>query len=163
MTVAEITALFEYDAWATHRLFDAMAALTPEQRRYQFAGPTTSVLSPAGHMLTSINRWCARVMGEDWRSLHPPSLTSHTDLMAYEVQVRQQVRRCLAGLSDERLAEVQEFRFPIDMCRTTRGEVLRDITNHSTYHRGQIATLLTLWSVEYPDTDYMYWLASRGS
>ena len=138
-----------------------MAALTPEQLRHEFAGPATSILNRAGHILTAINRWCVAIMGGDARTVERPPLVSHADLVAYESVVRERVNCCLAGLSDERLSEVHDFQMLRGTYRASWGEALRHVINHGTYHRGQIATLLTLRNVDYPDTDYIFWLATR--
>ena len=36
--------------------------------------------------------------------------------------------------------------------------VLRHIVNHSTYHRGQVASKLKRFGVEQPGTDFVLWL-----
>ena len=35
--------------------------------------------------------------------------------------------------------------------------VLRHIVNHSTYHRGQVASKLKRFGVEQPATDFIFW------
>ena len=35
--------------------------------------------------------------------------------------------------------------------------ILRHIVNHSTYHRGQIASKLKQFGIEQPNTDFFWW------
>jgi uncharacterized damage-inducible protein DinB len=40
--------------------------------------------------------------------------------------------------------------------------VLRHIVNHSTYHRGQVASKLKRFGVEQPGTDFVLWLYEQN-
>jgi uncharacterized damage-inducible protein DinB len=51
----------------------------------------------------------------------------------------------LAGDSDESIAT----------------EVLRHIVNHSTYHRGQVASKLKQFGIEQPITDFFWWMIEQ--
>ena len=35
--------------------------------------------------------------------------------------------------------------------------MLRHIVNHSTYHRGQVASKLKRFGIEQPNTDFFFW------
>ena len=35
--------------------------------------------------------------------------------------------------------------------------ILRHVVNHATYHRGQVAAKLKRFSIQQPDTDFVFW------
>ena len=39
--------------------------------------------------------------------------------------------------------------------------MLRHIVNHSTYHRGQVASKLKLFGIEQPITDFFFWVIEQ--
>jgi uncharacterized damage-inducible protein DinB len=40
--------------------------------------------------------------------------------------------------------------------------VLRHVVNHSTYHRGQVASKLKRFGVEQPLTDFVFWVMEQA-
>ena len=42
-----------------------------------------------------------------------------------------------------------------------RWAILRHIVNHSSYHRGQVASKLKRFGIEQPNTDFFWWMIER--
>ena len=42
-----------------------------------------------------------------------------------------------------------------------RWAILRHIVNHSTYHRGQVASKLKRFGIEPPNTDFFFWVIEQ--
>lgn len=42
-----------------------------------------------------------------------------------------------------------------------RWAMLRHIVNHSTYHRGQVASKLKRFGIEQPNTDFFWWVIEQ--
>jgi uncharacterized damage-inducible protein DinB len=156
LTVRKLRELYAYDEWATNHLLDAMAGLTPEQLAREFAGPTTSLLERTRHLLFTLRGWWGALNGEARGSYERPELLSVDDLKKYHGTVRDYVAAGLDRLTDAMLQE--PLPMPDGSTGPAWGEGLRHVVNHGTYHRGQVATLLTLHGVDFSNTDYIFWL-----
>lgn len=158
LTVRKLRELYGYDEWAMSRLLDAMEGLTPQQLAREFAGPTTSLRNRTAHLLETLVFWWG-LCNVDGRGDEPIDAATVAELKSAHRIVGEYVRASLDRLTDQRLAEPIVFRDgstgpPI-------GECLRHVVYHGTYHRGQIATLLTLHGVDFPDTDYDEYLMEK--
>src|SRR5512145_1285795 len=118
MDVDDIEELAAFDGWANGRLFDAAAALTPEQRTRRVTSSFSSLEDTLAHILAEEWIWLRRCQGEDPREVDFRSLEGHPR--------RQSVR-----------------------------DMLVHVVSHSTYHRGQAATILRQLGAAAPETDFV--------
>ena len=160
MTTGEVRELFAYDAWANALVFEAAAALSEEQLVHSVASSFPSVGGTLAHMVGAEWVWLRRWLGEsprgfpDW--VAKPVLA---DLRARLSAVEQECETFVAGLSDGDLGRVvsyrnlagQAFSDPLD-------SLIRHVVNHSTYHRGQVATQLRQLGLKPPSTDLIVFL-----
>ena len=66
--------------------------------------------------------------------------------------------RYLASLTDEELARTIEYKsLDAGRFRNRMEDILTQLFGHSSYHRGQIATLVRAAGGEPAATDYIYW------
>jgi len=161
--VEEIRSLFEYDEAATRQLLEVVAQLTPEQFTREFGGKATSIRQQFAHLVSVMDRYRARLAQEAVPDVQPEQFSSPVDLLIYETDVRQRMNTFLSGLTDGDLDVMGEQVTRRGTLRASCGEVLRHVVNHSTYHRGQIAMLLKLAGVDFPDTDLILWVSLRNS
>lgn len=148
----------EYDAWATARLLEAVAPLTPEQFAHEFAGSFSSVRQQFVHALSVSDRYRARLAGAPVPDVSPESIATPGELMAYEAQMRRQLNDFIGSLSEEQLNRVWEHETRRGIFKATVSQTLQHMVNHATYHRGQVACLLKLHGVDFADTDLIIWL-----
>ena len=69
----------------------------------------------------------------------------------------QTLERVLPTLTPEVLATPRTFTGRKRSAVLTPGIVLRHVVNHTTYHRGQVASKLKRFGIQQPDTDLVFW------
>ena len=153
-----IRQLLEYDAWATAKLLEAAGALTPEQFVQEFAGDLSSVRQQFTHLLSVTDRYRARLAQETVPDIAPENFATPQDLIQYEAEMRRRLNAFVDGLTEADWSQVQEHATRRGPFRASVEQALLHMVNHATYHRGQVACLLKLHGVEFPDTDFIIWL-----
>lgn len=142
--IAEIKELFEYDAWANTRIFDAVAKLTPDEFTRDLKSSFPSVRETLLHMISAEWIWLSR-----WKGSSPPVAPKEWDtsscaaLRAIWANVDKDVRTMVKTLDEAGLQRVltykntagKEFSNPM-------WQILRHMVNHASYHRGQVTTML---------------------
>jgi uncharacterized damage-inducible protein DinB len=160
MTADEARELFAYCAWANGRAFDAVEALTPEQLTTPVASSFPSVRGTLGHIVAAEWVWLRRWLGESPSAMPAwVSETSLPELRGRLAAVEAERDRYLATVSEADLAQVIEY-------RTLGGQthsdplmgLVRHVVNHSTYHRGQVATQMRQVGVVPPTTDLIAYM-----
>jgi uncharacterized damage-inducible protein DinB len=81
------------------------------------------------------------------------------DLLAYDEWANARLFRTLAALSEEQYTRPVTSSFS-SLRDTFAGDLLRHVVNHSTYHRGQAATLLRQVGAVAPETDFVVYRES---
>lgn len=137
--------------WATQRLIDACAALTPEQLRAPAPGTYGSIAETFGHMVRS-DGWYLTFF-RDWTNLvEEDSDVTLAELRAAITTNGAAWMEVLAGDldADMDMPEVDdewEFHAPL-------GLRLNQVVHHGTDHRSQICTALTSLGIEPPEIDF---------
>jgi uncharacterized damage-inducible protein DinB len=155
MTMDEARELFAYCVWANGQVFDAAGALLPEQLATPIASSFPSVRGTLGHIVAAEWIWLRRWRGESPTAM--PGWVSESSLSELRGQlaaVEAERDQYLASLSDADLAQRVEY-------RTLAGQayfdplagLMRHLVNHSTYHRGQVATQMRHCGKVPPTTD----------
>jgi uncharacterized damage-inducible protein DinB len=144
MTVADFRRIYDYNYWANHRLFQALAPLTPEQFTQPVAGSYGSIRNTLVHMMSAEWGWFARCggppRGAALRADDYPTLASIVDRWTV---VEREGRALLEALRDADLARQVEFTLPDLGARVMRiDQLLQHAANHGAHHRGQIALLM---------------------
>jgi uncharacterized damage-inducible protein DinB len=150
--------LLDYDEWATDTLLKAVIALSPEQFAQELAGPLSSVRQQFVHLLSVADRYLARLVDGEVPDVVAESFATPRDLIHYEAQVRRRLNDFIHGLEESRLGQVQEHKTRKGVFRASVEQTIMHMVNHATYHRGQIACLLKLHGVDFPDTDMIIWI-----
>lgn len=157
MTVIDVLLLFAYDEWANDRLLTAVEQLAPEQVTRPLGGSFSTVGDTMGHIAAVEWIRMQRLLGTSpaaapaWSKGAPPS-ELRTRLRAVEANRASFFR----SLSDDALARAVAY----TLLNGTRGEqtlgdLLTHVVNHSTYHRGQVATMLRQVGAVPPATDFL--------
>lgn len=164
MRVADVRSLYEYNEWANARIFAAAAEL----KQATFAEPRgssfSSIRDTVAHIATSEWVWLRRWRGESPSA--PPewgALADAASLAGKLGEVEADRRELLSGLTDADLLEQVAY-------RNLRGEdfaqplvdQLLHVVNHSTYHRGQVATLARQAGFSAPATDLIVFKRENG-
>ena len=154
MPLVLVSELFVYNYWARDRQLEACEALTEEQ-----------FLRPMGNSFSSLRDTLAHLLGaewiwlERWRGRSPQGLpdADYPTLSAVQEAwrpVEQGVRDYLSALSDDEFAG--RFSFTNVKGETWTYPVWRSllhVSNHQTYHRGQVTMFLRQLGVSPPALD----------
>ena len=150
--------LLAYTLWADRIVLKACAELAPEHLELDAGASHGGVLGTLAHMLGAEQVWLSRFVGDPLSSV--PGLDEYPDLEAVEggfQEVSAGLTSFLAGLTEEQLHTGLSW-------TNSRGETHRrsllkallHLVNHSTYHRGQVVSLIRQMGYEPPSTDLVY-------
>jgi uncharacterized damage-inducible protein DinB len=163
--VEEIRELYAYNRWANRAVLAACGRLDAEELTRDLKSSFPSVLATLVHILSAewiwLERWqgsSPKAMPERWRTFGLDALTE---------QWREVEHGQIAFL--ERLTETaleSEIAY-----RSLAGEgyqaplwqLLRHVPNHSTYHRGQVVTMLRQLGATAPATDLVLFYRERAA
>lgn len=163
MLAETLRTLYGYSTWATDRVFDAAARLTPEQLDVPGQAGRGSIRQTLLHMITTQKGWLAW-----WDGSLPPEeairvrldLTENPDLAAIRGawdQVAEQTQAFVNGLSDEDAARTFTFTPPHGPSWTMPlWQMMLHVANHGTQHRSEIAAILTAAGHSPGDLDLLY-------
>jgi uncharacterized damage-inducible protein DinB len=155
MNVADLRSLYDYNSWANHRVFEYCAVLTPEQFARDLGSSFPSVRDTLVHILSAEWIWLERLHG-----VSPAAFIAPTELktVSHVVERWSGIERGLHdyvnSLEETGLGRVLEY-------KNTAGtpyaspvwQVLQHVVNHSTYHRGQVTTMLRQLGAKAVSTD----------
>jgi uncharacterized damage-inducible protein DinB len=158
----DVVALFAYDRWANRKVFDACRKLTAEQYVAEPAPGWSSVRATIYHLVFATEQ-NLRPLADD----RDESIPTEADLATVDDADRSLERayrrfeELRPGLTPERLNTLLTLRAIGRSFTLPRWAILRHIVNHSTYHRGQIASKLKRFGIEPPNTDFFFWVIEQ--
>ena len=144
MTPEQMQLLYDYNAWANHRMLDACGALTHEQLTRNVGSSFSSVRDTLAHMMGAEWIWLERWQGR-LDATFPPvgDFPGLADIRRRWAQLERDQLAFVASLTAEELAGTRHL-------RTMKGEpyalplwqLMQHVVNHGSYHRGQVTTML---------------------
>ena len=155
--VPTLRELFDYNYWARDRQLEACAALAPEQFVRPLGASYSSLRDTLAHLVGAEWIWLERWLGRTPRAL--PAAEDFPTLAKVEErwrEVEQRMREYLGQLDDEAIARPltyvnlkgQTWTYPL-------WQTLYHLTNHQSYHRGQVTTLLRQPGAQAPAVDFL--------
>jgi uncharacterized damage-inducible protein DinB len=156
MRVGELQTLFSYNTWANDRIFEAVGALAPEAYLRDLGSSHGGVHGTLVHLVGAEDIWLER-----WNGTSPAVFYSARDFASFDA-VRERRGRIDAALeayvgsmaADEEAARVVSYK---DLKGNPHAEplwqLMQHLANHSTYHRGQVVTMLRQLGSPAPSTD----------
>jgi uncharacterized damage-inducible protein DinB len=152
--------LFDYNAWANHRLLDACQPLSVEQFTRDLRSSFPSVRDTLAHIAGGEWLYLERFL-RDRSPDKMPSRDQYPDLASLRskwAEIETDLSGAIGGLTDAGLARIVHY-------RNTRGtpfatplpELLQHLANHSTYHRGQVTTMLRQLGAKAVGLDLIYY------
>jgi uncharacterized damage-inducible protein DinB len=165
MNLEDVRTLYDYNAWANHRALETCAAVPPGEFTRDLASSFPSLRDTLAHIYGAEWVWLER-----WQGRMPTALPSGVDFPDLETTGRRlaEVDRNLidyvASLRAGDLERVLEI-------KTTAGvpfaqplwQMLQHLANHSTYHRGQVTTLLRQLGAKAVSTDMIVFYRERAA
>lgn len=165
MTPEYYRTLYDYNAWANRRTLDACAGLTAEQFTKDLGSSFPSVRDTLTHIVWAEWLWLERWNGRSHGPEPPwPAFGGLADARREFEKVDTDLSRFVSGLKAADLERVHEY-------KNTAGkpgsnpmwEMLSHMANHSTYHRGQVTTLLRQLGANAISTDFIVYFRQRAA
>ena len=152
-----------YSAWGTRRALDVCAPLTSEQLDRGLGASHSSILRTFRHIHDGERVWLQRLVEGGFKPLPPGQAPEHSFefLVASWPKIWGGYREWLESRSDEDLAEELSTVLPDGgEFNVPRWQIVLHAINHSTFHRGQIVSMLRALGVEPPNTDMTCYYAA---
>jgi uncharacterized damage-inducible protein DinB len=154
----DFAALYAYNRWADRRVLEACRKLTAEQYTAEPVPEWSSVRSSIVHIAVVTEGWLRGLADDPDESVATevdlPTIDHAEALLDRAYKTFESV---LPTLTPERLARPRTFRRRGRAATLAPWALLRHVVNHSTYHRGQVASKLKRFGVEAPATDLVFW------
>jgi uncharacterized damage-inducible protein DinB len=158
----DFTALFAFNRWANDKMLDACRKLTPEQYAAEPVPGWAPVRATVYHIAVVTDGWL-RGLADDPDQSFPAEADVTTPDEAARILERAYgtLETLLPTLTPERLATPQTMSRRGRTITLPPWVVLRHVVNHTTYHRGQVASKLKRFGIQQPDTDLVYWVREQ--
>ena len=158
----DILTLFAYDRWANRKVLDACRQLTAEQYVTEPVPGWPSVRSTLSHIALA-TEFNLRTLagGPDDRMPIEAELATVDDTARLLERAYRRFEELRPTLTPEQLNTVLTLRAIGRTFTLPRWAILRHIVNHSSYHRGQIASKLKRFGIEQSITDFFWWVIEQ--
>jgi uncharacterized damage-inducible protein DinB len=157
--------LFQYNQWANRKLLDACSALTNEQFTRDLGSSFRSVRDTLVHLYGAEWVWNERIEGRSPSSLHSGS--TFPDLSSVRAKLEEMDSYYLdyvTRLTPQDLERVIRYKsFAGDEFSNPIWQTLHQLTNHGSYHRGQVVTLLRQLGAKAATTDLIAFYRERAA
>jgi uncharacterized damage-inducible protein DinB len=160
----DFTSLFAFNRWANAKMLDACRQLTPEQYSAEPVPGWASVRSTVYHIAVVTDGWLRTLANDPDQSAPTEAELPTPDEAA---RILERAYRTLDTLMPTLTPQV--LATPRILSRRGRTAVLppwavlRHVVNHTTYHRGQVASKLKRFGVQQPETDLVYWALEQSA
>jgi len=144
MTVRDLQTMIDYHYWARDRLLAAVAALTRDQYEKDLGSSFKSVRDTVTHIYAAEWAWYQRWHGTSPAALlTPDQFADPAALGAAWADHERKMRAFVDGLSDADVDRLIEYRLLSGATGAQPiGQMVQHVVNHTSYHRGQVTTML---------------------
>lgn len=164
VSAAAARELILYMLWADRTVLGAVREVSPDDLTRDAGVSFGSLLGTMAHMLGSQRMWLSRFSGQPLERI--PGAADFPHLLAWIhgwEETASETEAFVAGLADEQLATLITW-------TNSRGETstrplwqpLLHMVNHSSYHRGQVISMLRQMGYKAPSTDLIQYFNQRG-
>ena len=159
-----IQLMVDYTRWADARMFEAVTKLAPEAWTKDLGSSLKSVRDTVVHLVSAqwiwITRWKGEIPKGMWNAADFPTQASIRDKwepLAGELAafVAAQTEESLAKPLTYKNLKGDTFSYPL-------GQLMLHTSNHSTYHRGQVTTLIRQLGAQPLSSDLVVYYAERA-
>ena len=165
MNIDDIRLLYDFNAWANDRTIDACAPLAPEQFMRDLASSFRSVRDTLAHIYGAQWVWLER-----WHGRIPTALPSAADFPDLDtvrrrfIEIDRNMVDFAASLNADDLHRIVQYKTVAGTAQAQPlWQMLQHVANHSTYHRGQVTTLLRQLGAKATSTDLIAFYRERAT
>ena len=166
MHLQDIHNLYEYNYWANHQLLEVVETVPPEQFIKDLGSSHGGIHGTLVHIMGAEEIWMKR-----WKGENPTSFYSAVDFPTFEAldnhweMVEMEMMGFCHMLKNE--ADIQKTITYKDLKGNAYSQplwqLMQHLANHSTYHRGQIVTMLRQIGVKPVGTDLVTYFRQQGA
>lgn len=158
-----LTSFTKYEYWANERLLSVIMGLTEEQQQQNIVSSFPSIHKTLLHIWDANTIWWQRIQRAD--EVIVPSLTFHPNMLDIEkglLQSNQKWIDWIETVTDADLEEILPYKnIKGDSFAQAMKEIVLHLSNHGSYHRGQLVTMLRQVGIEkVPQVDYILYARS---
>jgi uncharacterized damage-inducible protein DinB len=159
-----IRLLYDYTRWADVRIHDAVSKLSSEQWTKDLGSSLKSARDTVVHIASAQWIWISRWKGESPKGMWAPadfptpaSIRERWEPLAAALAafVAEQTEESLAKPLNYKNLKGEPMSYPL-------GHLMLHVTNHSTYHRGQVTTLLRQLGAQPVSTDLVLYYLEKA-
>ena len=163
MNVEDVREQFEYNAWANRRMFDALMQLPTEQYMRDLKSSFGSIHGTVCHIVWAEQLWLHRWVGKPAPGTpQGRDLAGLVEARARWEEIEAARAAFLEGFTEPRLREGVTIQPTSGGAYThTFRQMFLHTVDHSSYHRGQIVTMLRQLDVKPPNTGLMGFYRER--
>lgn len=157
----DVVRIFDaYTRWADARMLEAVEALPAGAWLRDIGGSFGSIRNTAVHLVSAQRIWLSRWQGRPPAPMWTPEEVPTPDVLrARWTELARERLAFLADQTDEALAKEVRYTTTDGKAHANPlGELFLHMANHSTYHRGQVTTLLRMAGVKPPAGDLIAWI-----
>ena len=160
MNAKDIRTLYAYNRWANRRLLAAVRVSPPHDLTRDLGTSHGSLAGTLLHILWSEWIWLRRWQGESPKRVFTLDEFSGVDAIeSFWDTVDSERVDFIGRLTDERLvARISYENLQGERWEYSLANMMQHLVNHSSYHRGQVITLLRQIGQSPPATDFLVFL-----
>ena len=164
MNLIEIQRLYDYNSWANERVLESLQPIGQEIFTSHKQASHGSIRGIIAHIAGAEWIWLERWKGSSQAGLLPESEFETVEIAAQRLRtIDHDLEEFTSQLTQQDLDGSRGY-------RTTEGkaysnvlsDMLLHLANHSSYHRGQIATLLRQSGAVPQSTDFILFIRLKG-
>ena len=157
MTTDDIKDLYAYNRWANHKILSACRPLNSESFTRNLGNSFGSVRDTLVHTLWAEWIWLERWLGRSPKQ--PAVFEDYRDIDAIEKrwsEVESGQQSFIGGITDASLARRIAYENLLNQrWEYSLAHMMQHVANHSTYHRGQVVTMLRQLGAKAVSTDLL--------
>jgi uncharacterized damage-inducible protein DinB len=153
MTLQEINQLVAFNRWANQCFFEALRQLLAEHYGRDMHSSHGGIHGTFAHIVGAEKGWLSRWQGRSETDTAAISqMQSLDELRALWEKVCDEMSQFLTTLDDGKLQETLSTTARTGNYTTSYWQMIQHVVDHSSYHRGQIVTMLRQLGVTPPST-----------
>jgi len=166
MTADEIRELYSYNEWANKKYIEVIQNLDEEKYTLEIRSSFSSIRDTMAHIFVSEWTWLQRRQCKSPSAPPDWSVKPSIKVLIEKVnEIELERRNFLSGLDDDALQRLISYNLLSGKAgQNTLQELFLHLVNHSSYHRGQLATLFRQLELKPPSTDLiLFYREKKGT
>ncbi len=151
--------LLQYTVWANHRVVRAGVSLSPEDFRRDMGLSHGGLRGTLTHMMSAEWIWLERFKGvSPDETIDDAEFLELISLRDRWTAIEEHRDSWFEGLGEEAVRDRVFYKTTSGVeCQAPLWQLIQHVTNHASYHRGQVITILRLLGAAPVGTDLLLW------